>query len=58
LKVPFSSWVYVSSGVPQGSLMGPFLFVNFINDLPKIVSDDTALFADDAKCYRSVNREL
>ena len=37
--------------------MGPFLYVVFINDLPKTVSDETsiALFADDAKCYRSVN---
>ena len=37
--------------------MGPFLFVIFINGLPKTVSDETsiALFADDAKCYRSVN---
>ena len=47
----------MSSGVPQGSLMGPFLLVIFIDDLPKTVSDETAitLFADDAKCYRSVN---
>ena len=50
-----SSWLNVSSGVPQGSILGPMLFLLFINDMPKVVSSSKlSLFADDAKCYRKV----
>ena len=54
----FSNWVNVSFGVPQGSLMGPFLLSSSLTTYQRLsVSDETAiaLFADDAKCYRSVN---
>ena len=49
-----SEWTKVSSGVPQGSVLGPILFVVFINDLPDVVDEDSLvyMFADDTKLSR------
>ena len=53
-KVP-SSWHEVISGIPQGSVLGPVLFVVFINTLVDAVkSSDVFLFADDTKMYRGI----
>ena len=50
-----SDWKQVTSGIPQGSVLGPVLFVMFINDMPEVVKSMCLLFADDAKLFRNVN---
>ena len=49
-----SDWTRVTSGIPQGSVLGPTLFVAFINDMPASVRGSIQLFADDAKLYGGV----
>ena len=44
------------SGVPQGSVLGPILFVIFINDLPDNIHSTVHLFADDSVLYRNIRR--
>ena len=44
----------VISGIPQGSVLGPLLFVIYINDLPDVVCSNVLLFADDTKIFRQV----
>lgn len=52
-----SEWTRVSSGIPQGSVLGPILFVMFVNDLPDSVNSCMFLFADDTKIFRIIENE-
>ena len=50
-----SDKIDVNSGVPQGSVLGPTLFLYFINDLPNCVDCGMKIFADDTKAYNDVD---
>ena len=49
----YSDISHVTSGIPQGSILGPILFTIFINDLPDLVNSICKVFADDTKGYNS-----
>ena len=51
-----SDWLPVISGVPQGSILGPLLFLVYINDTPSYIHQDSsiALYADDSKLFHPI----
>ena len=49
------SWTNVNAGVPQGSILGPLLFLIYIDDLSDGLSSNAKLFADDTSLFSVVH---
>ena len=49
-----STWSQVWSGIPQGSVLGPLLFLIFVNDLPDWITSNIGMFADDTKIWTQI----
>ena len=54
----FSEWKNVTSGIPHGSVLGPIIFIIFINDMPEVLNFCAKFFADDAKVYSTIKEEI
>ena len=53
----YSEWFDVINGVLQGSVLGPILFLIYVNDIPDTVSSNVKMFADDTKIFKTLKNK-
>ena len=53
-----SDWRKINSGVPQGSLLGPLLFLIYVNNLPEGIISICKIFADDTLLFSKVTNTV
>jgi hypothetical protein len=59
IKTVTSTLQEIKNGVPQGSVLGPFLFFMFIHDLPRVIKNtEVVLFAEDTIKYTDYGKNL
>ena len=57
IKSHSSTYVHVDSGVPQGTVLGPLMFLSYINDITTNITSSIRLFADDCVLYHVIHSE-
>jgi len=57
LRGAFSQLLDVLSGVPQGSVLGPLLFLLYVNELPDWIKSELKMFADDTKVWHRIKKD-
>ena len=50
-----SGWASITSGIPQGSVLRPLLFLLYVNDIPDLFLNNFKMFTDDIKIYRAIS---